>query len=299
MATPLTASKALAQFKKFKLDVVETDGWRDRNRNHKGKWGPANGVMLHHTVTRGTAASLRVLTEGYAGLPGPLCHAMIDKDGTFYLIGWGRANHAGLGDSRVLDAVAREVAIPGARNSDTDGNPRFYGFECVNMGDGKDPWPEAQVDAMCRASAALCAAHGWGAGSVIGHLEWQPGKIDPRGLSMPWMRDRISGLITSGATPPPKKPVVDLSKVREAAKDNPPRSGNKVTYAGVKTVEQALADEGLLAKSLVDGHYGTTTLTAYTKWQKRLGYKGADADGVPGMDSLKKLGAKWGFTVTP
>ena len=29
-----------------------------------------------------------------------------------------------------------------------DGKARFYGFECVNRGDGKDPWPAAQLDAM-------------------------------------------------------------------------------------------------------------------------------------------------------
>ncbi|MYS52735.1 N-acetylmuramoyl-L-alanine amidase, partial [Streptomyces sp. SID6013] len=27
--------------------------------------------------------------------------------------------------------------------------------------------------------------------SVIGHLEWQPGKVDPRGFTMDSMRERI------------------------------------------------------------------------------------------------------------
>lgn len=298
MANPLSAQKALDQFRKFGLDVVERKNWRTHNRNAVGRWGPANGVMIHHTVTKGTVASLRILTDGYDGLPGPLCHGMIDKDGTVYLVGWGRANHAGLGDPSVMNAVINERDTPPPRSNIIDGNPRFYGFECVNMGDGKDPWPEEQVEAICRASAALCAAHGWSERSVIGHLEWQYGKVDPRGLSMDSLRSRIGKLLKSGGEAPQKKEV-SLKLAVKAALTDPKADGNKVTYAGVKTVEEALAGEGLLARSLVDGHYGTSTVEAYAKWQKKLGYTGKDADGVPGASSLKKLGDKRGFTVLP
>lgn len=44
---------------------------------------------------------------------------------------------------------------------------------------------------MARASAALCRVHGWTSRSVIGHLEWQPGKIDPKGFTMDSMRTRV------------------------------------------------------------------------------------------------------------
>ncbi|MEV0019279.1 N-acetylmuramoyl-L-alanine amidase, partial [Streptomyces tendae] len=66
-----------------------------------------------------------------------------------------------------------------------------YGFECENLGDGDDPWPAAQLEAIERAAAALCRHHGWNERSVIGHLEWQPGKVDPRGFTMASMRERI------------------------------------------------------------------------------------------------------------
>jgi hypothetical protein len=39
------------------------------------------------------------------------------------------------------------------------------------------------------------------------------------------------------------------------------------------------------------------TVAAYKSWQNRLGYVGADADGIPGQASLSRLGAKWGFHV--
>jgi len=100
---------------------------------------------------------------------------------------------------------------------------------------------------------------------------------------------------TKPATP---KPVVDLSKLVTAAKSDPPKRGTPISYYGVKTVETALVAEGLLAREVADGHYGTATVAAYRAWQLRCGYKGADADGVPGPESLKKLAAKRGFTVT-
>ncbi|WP_285369033.1 N-acetylmuramoyl-L-alanine amidase, partial [Streptomyces albipurpureus] len=96
-----------------------------------------------------------------------------------------------------------------------------------------------------------------------------------------------------------KPPVVDLSKLVAAARSDPPRRGTPISYYGVKTVESALVTEGLLARELADGHWGTATLAAYALWQRRCGYTGADADGIPGTESLKKLAAKRGFTITP
>ena len=63
-------------------------------------------------------------------------------------------------------------------------------------------------------------------------------------------------------------------------------------------VERALAAEGLLTPSLVDGAFGTSTVSAYAAWQRRCGYHGADADGIPGHDSLVRLGQAHGFAVT-
>lgn len=197
MATPLSADTLVAALKAEGVKVVEYRSWRIHNRNHIGLWGPVHGVMIHHTVTSGTDSSVALCYNGHSNLPGPLCHGVIAKDGTVYLVGNGRTNHAGHGDSRVLSAVKNETALPRPSLGDADGNPSFYGFECINMGDNKDPWPAEQVEATVRASAALLRAHGWGKSgdtSVIGHLEWQPGKIDPRGpgVSMGDIRARVA-----------------------------------------------------------------------------------------------------------
>ncbi|WP_326811645.1 N-acetylmuramoyl-L-alanine amidase [Streptomyces scopuliridis] len=305
MAQPLSASAVLTALRAEGVRVVEVGSWRTHNRNSKGPWGPVNGVMIHHTVTKGTDSTVRLCRDGHSTLPGPLCHGVIAKDGTVHLVGWGRANHAGLGDDDVLRAVTAESALPADNEANTDGNRHFYGFECENLGDGKDLWPAAQLEAIERVSAALCRAHGWGARSVIGHKEWQPGKIDPLGFTMASMRDRIADRLKEGkpvpAPPKPTKPSVSLSKLIAAAMKDPKAKGTPVSYAGVRTVETALVNAGLLAKARLDGHFGTDTVAAYARWQRSKAggsYTGSAADGIPGSASLKRLGAKYGFTAT-
>ncbi|WP_199566811.1 N-acetylmuramoyl-L-alanine amidase [Streptomyces triticagri] len=192
MAPPMSADRFLEALKDEGLTVVEVGNWREHNRNHKGPWGPVHGVMIHHTVTSGSARTVEICRDGYASLPGPLCHGVITKDGRVHLVGYGRANHAGMGDDDVLRAVIAEKRLPPDNEANTDGNRHFYGFECENLGDGEDPWPAAQLEAIEKASAALLRVHGWNAPSVIGHLEWQPGKVDPRGFTMDAMRERIA-----------------------------------------------------------------------------------------------------------
>ncbi|WP_030747679.1 LysM peptidoglycan-binding domain-containing protein [Streptomyces sp. NRRL F-5135] len=92
--------------------------------------------------------------------------------------------------------------------------------------------------------------------------------------------------------------VVSLSKVISAAKTDPPKKGTPVSYAGVRVLEDALVAEGLLAPGYADGHFGTATKSAYALYQQRRGYRGRDADGIPGKATLTALGRMHGFTVT-
>ncbi|MFI8531810.1 N-acetylmuramoyl-L-alanine amidase [Streptomyces aquilus] len=301
MAEPPTPAAFAQLLRDEGVTVVEVSDWQDHNRNHKGPWGPVHGVMIHHTVTKGTARTVEICRDGHDALPGPLCHGVIAKDGRVHLVGYGRANHAGLGDGDVLAAVIADRTAPVDNEADTDGNRYFYGFECENLGDGHDPWPAAQLEAIERVAAAICRHHGWDPLSVIGHLEWQPGKVDPRGFTMDWMRGKVADRLKvdkpTTPLPAPRRPVVDLSKLVNAAKTNPKMAARTVTYSGVKTVEAALVDAGYLAKTYLDGHYGTTTVAAYAAWQRHLGYSGTAADGIPGKTSLSKLGKRYGFDV--
>ncbi|MFJ9406312.1 peptidoglycan-binding protein [Streptomyces sp. NPDC101393] len=311
MATPLTAGKLLKALRDEGLVVHEVRNWRTHNRNAKGPWGPLHGVMIHHTVTKGTDSSVDLCYDGHASLPGPLCHGVIDKKGEIHLVGNGRANHAGLGDRDVLQAVINETELPPDNNSDTDGNRHFYGFECINLGDGKDPWPEEQKAAIEKVSAAICRAHGWSERSVIGHKEWQPGKVDPRGFTMDSMRARIkkrlakaaegsadpgsgsdagtgtdTGTGSGGDRPVPPKP------------DHPPYEpfpGGGHFRSGARSAVITAMGKRLVAEGC--GHYKEgpgpdwteADRKSYAAWQRKLGFSGKDADGVPGRVSWDRL----------
>ncbi|WP_326618987.1 peptidoglycan-binding protein [Streptomyces decoyicus] len=286
MATPLTASKLIAALRNEGLVVHEVRDWREHNRNAKGPWGPMNGVMVHHTATEGTDSSVDLCYDGRSDLPGPLCHGVIDKQGQVHLVGNGRANHAGLGDGDVLRAVINEDAeLPPDDEADTDGNRHFYGFECINLGDGKDPWPEAQKLAIEKAAAAICRAHGWNEHSVIGHKEWQPGKVDPRGIAMDDLRGRIKKRLAKAAegSPEPQQPEYE------------PFPGANFFRSGARSPVITAMGARLVAEDC--GHYEVgpgpewteADRKSYAAWQRKLGFHGEDADGVPGKNSWERL----------
>ncbi|MEU0001933.1 peptidoglycan-binding protein [Streptomyces microflavus] len=304
MATPLTADKLLLALRAEGLHVIEHRSWRTNNRNHKGPWGPTHGVMIHHTVSAGSASSVELCYNGRSALPGPLCHGVIDKAGTVHLISAGRANHAGSGDGDVLQAVIAERAtLPPDNEADTDGNRYFYGFEAVNLGDGKDPWPEAQLLAIERAAAAVCRAHGWSERSVIGHLEWQPGKVDPRGFTMTSMRTKIGARLDRDpdGVAEPEKPKPTKPKPKPPAKPKPkppayePFPGASFFAAGrnspvVTAMGKRLVAEGCGRYTVGPGPaWSTADRNSYAAWQRKLGYTGTAADGIPGRTSWDRL----------
>ncbi|MGW1437210.1 peptidoglycan-binding protein [Streptomyces griseus] len=289
MATFLSADKLLKALRDEGLDVVEHRSWRTNNRNHKGAVGPMHGVMIHHTVTSGTASSVELCYNGHSALPGPLCHGVIAKDGTVHLVGHGRANHAGLGDDDVLQAVIAERELPPDNEANTDGNRHFYGFEAVNLGDGSDPWPAEQLLAIERAAAAICRAHGWGPRSVLGHLEWQPGKVDPRGFTMDSMRARVGkrlgGSADGPAAKPKPKPKPRYEPFPGAAFFKAGRNSPVITAMG-----RRLVAEGCGRYAVGPGpKWSEADRTSYAAWQRKCGYTGQAADGIPGKASWARL----------
>ena len=191
MATPLTADRLVQALKAEGVTVREKSGWRNHNRNSASRrWGPVNGITIHHTAGRD---SLALCWSGTADLPGPLCHTHLAKDGIATMVGHGRANHAGTFAQNAYDAVVKESPVhprPDA-SEPVDGNQHFYGIEIENLGDGKDPYPEVQYQAAVRWAAAICRAHGWSADSIIGHREGTRRKIDPS-FPMAIFRDAVA-----------------------------------------------------------------------------------------------------------
>lgn len=67
----------------------------------------------------------------------------------------------------------------------------------------------------------------------------------------------------------------------------------------VLIVQKALAAAVGLDFSSGPGVFGRLTQDAYARWQRHLGFSGAQADGIPGEVSLRKLGERFGFEVGP
>lgn len=92
---------------------------------------------------------------------------------------------------------------------------------------------------------------------------------------------------------------VSLDAIARAFRRDPARPQGKGLHpVQVRTVEQALAAQGLLSERYSnDGYAGDAARAAYRRWQQSLGYRGKDADGIPGEASMKALGAMHGFDV--
>lgn len=93
-------------------------------------------------------------------------------------------------------------------------------------------------------------------------------------------------------------PEISLDHVRRAALRDPDApQGSAIYRSEVLVVEKALRAEGLLAAQWVDGSFGSKTVIAYAALQRRYGYTGPAADGIPGRASLARLGNAHGFGV--
>ena len=110
----------------------------------------------------------------------------------------------------------------------------------------------------------------------------------------------VPAIAASGSDEPAAAAAVNMAAVVKAAQIDPRRPDTALTPGAkdsVLLVEQALDAKNLLPARYVDGHYGTTTVDAYAAFQRKLGYTGLDASGLPGRTSLAKLGSGR-FTVT-
>lgn len=179
---PISASRYLEIMRAEGLDVSGYGNWRTHGRQEAtGKtFGPVNGVVIHHTAGRN---SLALCYNGITGLPGPLCHNHLAKNGHHSILSVERANHAGTFAANAHQAVLNESPVhPRPSSSEPiDGNDHYYGLEIENLGDNVDFYPWVQYVAAVKWATAICREQGWNQDSVIGHKEGTTRKIDPRG----------------------------------------------------------------------------------------------------------------------
>jgi hypothetical protein len=127
-------------------------------------------------------------------LPGPLCQLGLGRDGTYYVVASGRANHAGRGEW----------------NGITTGNTNFIGIEAENSGRANDPWPAVQLDAYHRGVAAILREKGRTAASCCGHREYAlpSGRKSDVNLEMDQFRQRVAAIL-GGIDPPNLIPAAE------------------------------------------------------------------------------------------
>jgi len=212
MSRPLTASQYAAAMKKWDVPHVFRSGYANRGR--PGSFTP-RGIMIHHTASSSQSDSYLdfLFRNGRSDLPAPLCHAATSANGNVYTGALGRANHAGRGSLGVFNKVKGDKASmswtekPGP--DVVDGNANFYGNEVMYA--GTKPMSDVQYRAVVRWCAAVCDAHGWTAGSIIGHKEWTKRKVDPGQTSMAKLRRDVQALLDG---PTKELPKTGTYKVR-------------------------------------------------------------------------------------
>lgn len=153
------------------LQIVPLDGWQGRGR----ELSTINGVVAHHTATPSSSPDgsvAKLLRDGRADLPGPLCQLGLDRQGRFWMICDGKGNHNGYG---------------------MWGN-QSIGIEAFNDGKG-EPWPAVQLDAYVKGSAAILRHLKLNEGHVLAHRETDPRKPDPVGVDMDEFRRKVAALL--------------------------------------------------------------------------------------------------------
>ena len=229
------------------LKVAEQPGWVTRGRS---EMGAVKGVICHHTAgpAKGNMPSLGVVTNGRSDLPGPLAQLGLGRDGTYYVIAAGRANHAGRGNWQGIET----------------GNSNFIGIEAENTGLPGDPWPDVQLDAYCRGVAAILKHVGSDASMCCGHKEYAlpAGRKNDPTFDMNEFRRKVAAIL-AGTAPVPKL--------------IPARDGRPTLRRGSQGDD--VADLQKLLGVTPDGHFGAQTEVAVRNRQSK---EGLVPDGIVG-----------------
>ncbi len=226
--------------------VVEHPDWRDHGR--PGSFAPG-GVLVHHTGPGVEDRLIEMCRRGRDDLPGPLCHAVITRDGAWHVIAAGRANHAGNG------------VLPWDRtNTTVGGNAYLVGVELTNAGDGTDIYPAKQIRSMLAGVNSILVHNRWDVARCTTHAAFaRPAgrKTDPKGPCSfspgpsTWTPQVLRAALAEEATMPSAEEIADAVWMRaiRATNGNTTPAENVLRYA-LHFAEEAAADIDRLAASI-------------------------------------------------
>lgn len=241
------------------LRVAKVDGWESRGRD---EMGDVFGVICHHTGGRrkGNMPSLAVIRDGRPDLEGPLAQLGLGRDGTYYIVAAGKANHAGGGLWQGI----------------SNGNGNFIGIEAENTGSANDfPWPAVQIEAYQRGVAAILQHIGRSAEFCAGHREYAlpKGRKDDPSFDMNSFRIGVTAILNGTAPPPLVIPN------REPTPTGRPTLRRGSTGPFVVKVQKLLHVEPT-------GNFGPKTEAAVRELQRK---RGSVPDGIVGPKTWRLL----------
>lgn len=242
------------------IEVVLHEGWKSRGLSTSSRFEPRSLVWHHDASAPGDSPGVPAyMIRNFANAGAQI---WIDREGRWHFIASGRAAHAG----RTLPGRVDNYTSVGIETDHTTG----------------EEWAPDLLDSLRKGTAAILAH--WRTTPVAGlHFHKTicdpPGrKVDPDGLSLGAERGRVAALMVRD-----RRPAVSLRRAQVAATTPP--------WRGV-LAPAVVRDRGRIKAALkAEG------LSNYRQWQTRLGYRGADADGIPGRESLTRLGTRRGFRV--
>jgi hypothetical protein len=146
------------------LKVVEVPGWKTRGYRrlvgdtYRADLLGVESIIVHHTATSWNATgdypTLATVRDGRSDVAGPLSQLGLGRNGTWYVIAAGYANHTG------------KTLQPWQSNSYALG----IEAEASGVGDPRD-WPKVQMDSYAKGVKALATRYGVPVERVLGHKE--------------------------------------------------------------------------------------------------------------------------------
>jgi len=142
--------------------------------NHRGNQKGANNGIINWCIKRDNSV--------------PYCNAVIDRDGSVYILSAGPVWHAGRGSFK--GKRWERFRIP-----DNMANSYTFGVEVISKGQKKD-FTKAQIESLKQLYAAVRASSGWpgNANRICNHRSWAGGrKVDTRYTLATLLRWAVQG----------------------------------------------------------------------------------------------------------